>query len=159
MEEILKVNPDNADALNYIGYTYTVRGMRLQDAEKLLKRALVLKPDNAYVKDSWGWYLFVRGRVQEAVIELEKAVRMKPTESTILEHLADAYLKQNLREKAANQYSEALRFADTDSGKQKIQEKLNQVSKELAKRTGTSGIASSTRSPAAAVSPDSSSDE
>ena len=75
MEAILTVNPENVDAMNYIGYTWTQKGIRLNDAEKLLKKAMALRPNNGYITDSWGWYLFTRGRVGEAVVELWKRPR------------------------------------------------------------------------------------
>ena len=124
MEAILKINPDNVDALNYIGYTWTNRGVRLADAEKLLRKALKLKPDNGYVQDSWGWYLFTRGRLNEAIVELEKAARLKPNEATILEHLGDAYVRSNLREKALMQYGDAMKFADDAEAKRKLELKM-----------------------------------
>lgn len=147
MEEILKINPENVDALNYIGYTWTTKGIRLNDAEKLLRRAIGLKPDNGYIQDSWGWYLYVRGRVNEAVVELEKAARLKPSEATILEHLADAYLKSNLREKALNQYKDALAHAEDDEVRRKIQNKLDTLVHEIA------GNPARDRTPASSPSP------
>lgn len=131
MEAILKVNPDNVDALNYIGYTWTTRGVRLDDAEKLLRRAIRLKPGNAFVQDSWGWHLFVRGRTKEAIVELEKAVKLKPDEATILEHLGDAYVKHNLRERAREQYQEAAQFADDADTKRKLEQKIQTLGREL----------------------------
>jgi tetratricopeptide (TPR) repeat protein len=131
MEAILNVNPDNTDALNYIGYTWTQKGVRLNDAEKLLRKALALRPDNGYIQDSWGYYLFVRGRVNEAVVELEKAVALKPNESTILEHLGDAYLRSNLREKALRRYTDAVKFADDDTFKQKLEKKRDVLNQEI----------------------------
>jgi tetratricopeptide (TPR) repeat protein len=133
MEAILKLNPENVDALNYIGYTWTQKGIRLNDAEKLLRRALGLRPDNGYIQDSWGWYLFTRGRLHEAVVELEKAARMKPNEPTILEHLGDAYLRSNLREKALMRYSDAVQYAEDEDSKRKIQGKAESLRQELAK--------------------------
>lgn len=146
MEAILRTNPDNVDALNYIGYTWTQQGVRLNDAEKLIRHALVLKPDNGYVQDSWGWYLLTRGRLAEAVVELEKAAMLKPNEATILEHLGDAYLRSNLREKAASKYGEAIRFADDATIKQKISGKLENLKEEIAKRGASS--TDTARSPA-----------
>jgi Tfp pilus assembly protein PilF len=131
MEAILKLNPENVDAMNYIGYTWTQKGIRLNDAEKLLRRALGLRPDSGYIQDSWGWYLLTRGRVKEAVVELEKAVRLKPNESTILEHLGDAYLRSNLREKALNQYSDAAKYSDDEESKRKLQTKAENLRREI----------------------------
>lgn len=142
MEEIIKINPENVDALNYIGYTWTQKGVRLNDAEKMLRRALGLKPDNGYIQDSWGWYLYVRGRVSEAVVELEKAARLKPNEPTILEHLGDAYLRSNLREKALYQYRNAAKYAEDESIRRKIEAKAENLSQELASgSTGPTGSA------------------
>jgi tetratricopeptide (TPR) repeat protein len=131
MEAILKVNPDNVDALNYIGYTWTMKGTRLNDAERLLRRALTLRPDSGYIQDSWGWYLFVRGRVSEAVVELEKAAKLKPNESTILEHLADAYMRSNLRQKALLRYKDAAKYADDDEARRKLEGKVENLTQEL----------------------------
>lgn len=131
MEAILKINPDNADALNYIGYTWTLQGIRLDDAERLILQALKLRPKNGYILDSWGYYLFVRGRTGEAIIELEKAASVAPNEPTILEHLGDAYARNNLQEKALHQYIEAARFA-TGELKQKIEEKIENVKIQIA---------------------------
>jgi len=143
MELILKSNPENVDAMNYIGYTWTTKGIRLGEAEKLLQRALRLKPDNGYVQDSWGFYLFVRGRTQEAVVELEKAARLRPNEPSILEHLGDAYLRSNLREKAMRKYEDAAKFAEENTTKTKLEAKVETLRQELA----TQPLMSPTNSP------------
>jgi tetratricopeptide (TPR) repeat protein len=131
MEAILAINPSNVDAMNYIAYTWTQKGIRLNDAEKLLKKALSLRPNNGYIQDSWGWYLFVRGRIREATIELEKAARLKPDEPVILEHLGDVYLKANLREKAAQEYEEAVKLSQDEGSRQKLADKLKNLSTEM----------------------------
>lgn len=134
MEEILKINPKNVDAMNYVGYTWTIKGIRLEDAEAIIKQALSLKPNNGYIQDSWGWLLFVTGRTAQAVIELEKAVKLKPNESTILEHLADAYLKSNLYQKALARYQEAAKYADDDQVRNKIKSKIENIQTEFAQK-------------------------
>ncbi|MEO5969502.1 MAG: tetratricopeptide repeat protein, partial [Bdellovibrionia bacterium] len=50
MQAILKINPENVDALNYVAYTWTQKGINLNDAELLLKRALKLRPENGYIQ-------------------------------------------------------------------------------------------------------------
>jgi hypothetical protein len=59
-------------------------------------------------------------------------VKLKPNEATILEHLGDAYLKSNLREKALLQYSEAAKFADDETFKKKIESKRTTLENEIA---------------------------
>lgn len=131
MEAIVQSNPDHADALNYIGYTWTSQGVRLDDAEKLLRKAMGINPDNGYIRDSWGYYLFTRGRVSEAVAQLEKAAVLKPQEPVILEHLGDAYLRANLRQKALQQYQEAIKSSDGEM-RAKLQEKVNHLLSDFA---------------------------
>jgi Tfp pilus assembly protein PilF len=134
MEAILKTNPNHADALNYIGYTWTVQGVRMDEAGKLLQRAVELKPDNPYIIDSWGWYLFTQGRVGEALAQIERAHQLKPEEPTILEHLGDIYLSQNMREKAMSKYADAHRYQTDDVARSKIQAKLDTLKNELGRR-------------------------
>lgn len=131
MEEILKRNPEHVDALNYIGYTWTVKGIRLSDAAKLIQKALKLKPENAYIQDSWGYHLFITGKINDAIMSLEKAVSLRPNEPTILEHLADAYARANLPEKAATTYDKALRLTDSDKSKKDLAVKLTSMQKNL----------------------------
>jgi len=133
MEALIKFNPNHAEALNYLGYTYTVRGVRLGDAEKFLKKALQLKPDNGFIVDSWGWYLFTVGNIRDSVVQLERAARLKPQESTILEHLADAYVKAGFAERAVQTYADAIRFTEQAEEKSKLSLKLESLRTELAK--------------------------
>ena len=133
MEAIVSMNPEHAEALNYLGYTYTIRGSRLQDAGRYLKRALQLKPDNGYIVDSWGWYLFTVGKVREAVTQLELAARLKPDEPTVLEHLGDAYVRTGFAERAMRLYAEAARLSEKDEDRQKLVAKLEALRSELAR--------------------------
>ena len=62
MRRALDANPDNASALNYIGYTWAERGINLDEAEKMIERALALRPDDGYIADSLGWVFYMRAR-------------------------------------------------------------------------------------------------
>jgi Tfp pilus assembly protein PilF len=73
MEKVLAIDPQNADALNFIGYSYADRGLRLDEAEEMIVQALKLKPDNGYILDSMGWVLFKKGKVAGALQYLKKA--------------------------------------------------------------------------------------
>ena len=58
---ILKRDPDHADALNALGYTLADRTDRLEEARRLIEKALALKPDEPAIKDSMGWVLYRQG--------------------------------------------------------------------------------------------------
>ena len=52
MEKILKEKPDDASAMNFIGYTLAIMGKDIDRAEKLVRKALEIKPDDGYITDS-----------------------------------------------------------------------------------------------------------
>jgi Flp pilus assembly protein TadD len=120
----LEIKPDNAQALNYIGYTYADRGINLDEAEALIKQALQLKADDGYITDSLGWVYFKKGDFEKAVAELEKAQHLAPDDPVIAEHLGDAYAKRNANEKAIQMYERALKL---DPKKAELQDKIKKL--------------------------------
>jgi Flp pilus assembly protein TadD len=91
MKQVLALTPDDAEALNYLGYTYADLGINLEEAESLIQQALALKPDDGYIADSLGWVYFKKGNYRQALKWLNKAVQLVPDDPTILEHLGDVY--------------------------------------------------------------------
>ncbi len=110
MRTVLEANPSNAAALNFIGYTLADHGGDLDEAEKLVKRALDVRPDSAAYLDSMGWVLYKRGEFEKAVDYLERAVTEAPDEATLLEHLGDAAMKTSKRSKAVEAFKHALQL-------------------------------------------------
>ena len=91
MRSILVIDPDNAGAMNFIGYSLAERGERLDEAESLVRRALEQRPRSAGFLDSLGWIAFRRGDYARATELLERAARLAGPDAVILDHLADAY--------------------------------------------------------------------
>jgi tetratricopeptide (TPR) repeat protein len=122
MKMVIKLSPDDAEALNYLGYTYADLGINLDEAETLIQTALKLKPNDGYITDSLGWVYFKRGQYSEALQLLKKAIKLVPDDPVILEHLGDVYLKLDSRDKAINYYQRSLdnNAKDLDSLKVKI---------------------------------------
>lgn len=110
MQEVLKVEPDHAEALNFIGYMYADRGIRLDEAEQMIRKALQLKPGNAYMIDSLGWVCFRLNRLEEALGHLKEAAQLLPEDAAILEHLGDVYVRAGQPREAAEAYDRAIRF-------------------------------------------------
>ena len=71
--DVLAVEPNIVEALNALGYTLLNKSNRYADAEKYLKRALTLEPDEAVIIDSYGWLQFKLGNSESALGYLQKA--------------------------------------------------------------------------------------
>ena len=98
MRKAIELNPSNAPALNYLGYSYAEAGKHLDEAEKLIKRALDIEPEDGFYIDSLGWVYYQRGQYQKAVDQLERAVNLTSSDPTITEHLGGhaAHLRERL---------------------------------------------------------------
>ena len=120
----LEKKPDEADVLNYLGYSWLDRGMRLDEAITLIERAAALKPDDGAIVDSLGWAYYVRGEIDKAVETLERAVLLMPNDPTINEHLGDAYWRAGRRREARFQWAHALAFDPEPERRLAIERKL-----------------------------------
>lgn len=100
MRSVLDANPSNPAAMNFIGYTLADRGGDLDEAERLVGKALDARPDAAAYLDSMGWVAFRKGQYERSVELLEKAVAESPEEPTLLEHLAEACLRAGRKPRA-----------------------------------------------------------
>jgi tetratricopeptide (TPR) repeat protein len=111
LRRILAADPDNATALNNLGYFLVDRNDRLPEALEMIKRALRSSPTNPSFLDSLGWAFFRLGRFDEAERNLLEAARRNLTSSTINEHLGDLYSKQGKHEQARVAWQKALTLA------------------------------------------------
>jgi len=115
MKTAISLDPDNADALNFLGYTYADRGLYLEEAEKLIQKALKIRPRDGYIIDSLGWVYFRQGRYQEAIEELNRAKLLVMDDPIILEHLGDAYQKVDEHKRALEVYLKAVEKAGEEN--------------------------------------------
>ena len=91
LEKLLLVDPNNAQALNYLGYSLLERGGEREKAIEMVKRAYALEPASSAITDSLGWAYFLQGDAKQALPLLEKAAKDAGSEVAINEHLGDAY--------------------------------------------------------------------
>ncbi|MEA2109551.1 MAG: tetratricopeptide repeat protein, partial [Pseudomonadota bacterium] len=123
--ELLKENPEDATVLNYIGYTYVELGVQLDDAEKLIRKALSLKPDSGFIIDSLGWLFYAQGKYEQALEYLLRASTLISDDPVIFEHLGDVYQKLGEREKSLEMYQRSLKIKKEDRVAAKIKVLLN----------------------------------
>jgi tetratricopeptide (TPR) repeat protein len=87
----LSLSKDEPTVLNYLGYSLIDRGVKLDEALNMVKKAVELKPNDGYIVDSLGWAYFTMGDYDQAVNFLERAVELNAADATIAQHLGDAY--------------------------------------------------------------------
>ena len=90
MREVMVLEPDDANAFNSLGYTFADQNIRLDEAQALLERALQLEPNNPYILDSVGWYMYRTGDYAAAVQYLERSFRALPA-ADVAAHLGEVY--------------------------------------------------------------------
>ena len=93
MEKFIARYPDNAMALNYVGYNLADGNRDLDRAYKLIQRAVELEPDADFILDSLAWVHFRRGELDEAWEQIQKALNISgergPRDPAMLEHYGD----------------------------------------------------------------------
>ena len=99
IRKLLAKDPDNAQALNALGYTLADRTDRYQEAYRLIKRALELRPGDPFILDSMGWVEYRLGRLETALDYLRRAWK-KRRDAEIGAHLGEVLWRLGRREEA-----------------------------------------------------------
>ncbi len=108
LRAILKQDGKNANALNALGYMLADRGDRLDEAQKLLREAMVLKPDDPFILDSYGWLLYRLGNSAEAIKHLRRALALR-SDAEISAHLGEVLWVTGERREAESVWDRALK--------------------------------------------------
>lgn len=127
LRAILDDEPDDARALNALGYLLADQGRELDEAERLIRRAAVAdridrrksgaaEPESAIIRDSLGWVLFRRGKLAEARAELERAAGTAAgaAEPLVWDHLGDVLFRLNEGAKAKAAWEKARELYEAD---------------------------------------------
>jgi tetratricopeptide (TPR) repeat protein len=96
---IIQKDPKNSMALNYLGYMYADKGIKLKESRELIERALDIDPDNGAYLDSYAWVLYKMGKYDEALVQMQKAMKTEIADPVLYDHEGDIYaaLKQDAR--------------------------------------------------------------
>ncbi len=128
--KVLAIDPNNAEALNYLGYTMADRGVRLDEAYQLVKKALDQEPDNGAYLDSMGWVYFREGKLDEAQGLLTRALQ-RMDDPTVHDHLGDVYFKMGKTREAIAQWQASLKGFQSASTADSDPDELAKVGKKL----------------------------
>lgn len=124
LRKALKLEPDQPEVLNYLGYGLLAREISLDEARELIEHAYALNPTAPHIVDSLGWALYKTGDIEGAVKYLEQAVEMMPSDATVNDHLGDAYWRAGRRTEARYQWERALDYQPDQLLEHTLRQKL-----------------------------------
>jgi tetratricopeptide (TPR) repeat protein len=129
--KVLVGDPQNATALNYLGYMLADRGVKLDEALGMIKKAVDLDPANGAYLDSLGWAYFKLGKYESAEDTLIKASQRIGTDPTVQDHLGDLYQKTGRLKLAAAHWERAISEWNKTVAAEVDQDDMNRVQKKL----------------------------
>jgi len=101
-DKALELDPDNASVLNNYSYFLSVRGVKLEEAERMSKKSLALQPGEATYLDTYGWILYKKGDYEKAKVFIQRAIELSGSrvDGTLYDHLGNVAYKLNEKDKA-----------------------------------------------------------
>jgi tetratricopeptide (TPR) repeat protein len=121
-QKSIGLDPENHVALNYLGYMWADKGIHLDEALKLINKALALEPNSGAYIDSLGWVLYQMGRYDEALPQLRRATELIKDDSAVYDHLGELLMKLGKRDEAIAQWRRA---HEIEPDNKEITEKLD----------------------------------
>ncbi|MEI1279312.1 tetratricopeptide repeat protein [Leptospira venezuelensis] len=131
LRKSMELDPENPIAYNYLGYHYSEKGIRLDEALDLIRKAVELAPDNEAYQDSLGWIYYKKGRVDEALLHLNLAFQILQDKNefdpTICEHLGDVHHERREFADARRFWEKSETLFQKKEDKVRIREKLERL--------------------------------
>jgi tetratricopeptide (TPR) repeat protein len=126
-EVVLKLDPNNAVALNNLAYLLTEHGGDLDDALTKAQRAKQLLPDLTEVSDTLGW-IYLKKNLTDNAIDIFKELVIKVPSSAIFRyHLGMAYSQKGDKTRALKELQDALKFNPTKEDRERIQQLITRL--------------------------------
>lgn len=124
LNHALELAPDDTETLNYLGYMWADKGIRLDEAKALIERALKQEPKNAAFLDSLAWVLFRQRKYDEALVQMDAAfANLKEPDATIYDHYGDILAALNRMDEARKAWAKSLELEANDEVRRKLEGK------------------------------------
>ena len=131
--QVIARDPENATALNYLGYMLAERGERLDESVSYLKKALQIDPDNGSFLDSLGWAYFKSDKLDLAADNLRRAADQLQSNSVIQEHYGQVLFKLGRYDEAIAAWTRALAGDGDSIDRSDIDKKIRSARQKLKK--------------------------
>lgn len=125
--QALALSPDQPYVLNYLGYSWALKGEKLADAQRMLQQANGLDPNDGAVIDSLGYVTLKQGHSVQATLLLTQAVERDPDDAEVNAHLGDAFWAEGMKLQAGYQWQRALGLKPDAKLQAEIEAKLKQA--------------------------------
>jgi tetratricopeptide (TPR) repeat protein len=123
----LELENDDPAVLNYLGYMFAERGVRLDEAQSLVEKAVKAEPTNGAYLDSLGWVYFKQNRLDLAEEYLKKAIIFVNSDSSIHDHMGDLYFKTKRYDDARNEWNKSIQLSTEQEEIDKVKKKLDEL--------------------------------
>jgi tetratricopeptide (TPR) repeat protein len=121
-EKCLKLAPEFAEALNYLGYMWAEHGTNLSRARELIEKAVKAEPKNAAYLDSMAWVLFKLNQPKEALPWALKAAEFsEQPDATLYDHLGDIYAALKEPEQAREAWRKSVALEPNEEVRKKLE--------------------------------------
>ncbi len=126
LDKILKKNPQDPEAANFLGYTWADNNMKLDEAEKLIKEALKSDPDNVAYLDSMAWVYYRKGKYELALEYMKKCLAKEDglPDAVICDHIGDVYAAMKDMKNAMKYWKLAVELYSSDIDYDKVRKKI-----------------------------------
>ncbi|MEN6605786.1 MAG: tetratricopeptide repeat protein, partial [Bryobacteraceae bacterium] len=129
--KVLDVDPENASALNYLGYMLADRNVRLEEALRFISKAVELEPSNGAFLDSLGWVYYRLNRLDEAENYLRMAIDKASHDPTVRDHLGDVLAQKGQLKEAIQQWEVSVREWEASAPTEKDPVEIAKITKKL----------------------------
>ena len=127
IEKVLVINPNNAHALNFLGYTMLENNENLEESLRLIQKAVKLAPEDGYIRDSLGWYYYKTGNYKQALKHLLIAVKKVGNDAIILKHVGLVYKSMKNYAKARQYFNLSLEKTTDVALRKKVENYLYEM--------------------------------
>ena len=126
LKKLIKMEPNNAQAMNALGYTWANNNINLSKAHEYIDKALAILPNDAAILDSKGWVLYKLGKYKSAESYFVKALKISQ-DTEIVSHFIKLLIKLKKLDRAKQIYARYIKISPQDENLIKLKKILNEI--------------------------------